>query len=57
MLLGDRYARLLSAFNATPLYNSFVKIVHVLAMHEFGDYDFGSNNALRDDGDIQSTTK
>jgi hypothetical protein len=56
-LLGDRYRGLLYAFSAEPLYLSFVKIVHTLAMSEFGSYGFANLNDLRDDGDIQSTTK
>jgi hypothetical protein len=48
---------LLAAFNDTPLYIPFVKVVHALAMREFGGYDFVNNAALRDDEDIQSNTK
>jgi hypothetical protein len=40
----------------TLLYIPFVKIVHALAMHEFGGYDFVKGNALKFGGDIQSTT-
>jgi hypothetical protein len=50
--LGDRYAVLLTAFNTTLLYLSFVKIMHALAMREFGGSDFVLNDALRDQGDI-----
>jgi hypothetical protein len=57
MLLGDRYARLLSVFNATPLCIPFVQNVHTLTMREFGDDAYINGNPLRDDGDIQSTTK
>jgi hypothetical protein len=39
------------------LYIPFVKIVQILAMHEFGEYDFVNRNALRNDENIQSTKK
>jgi mannosyltransferase OCH1-like enzyme len=32
-------------------------IVHALLMREFGGYDFVNGNTLRDDEDIQSTSK
>jgi hypothetical protein len=57
MLLGDRYAGLLIASNTTSLYLPFVKIVHTLATREFWEHDFVNENALRDDRNIQSTTK
>jgi hypothetical protein len=47
----------LTSFSATPLHLLFVEIVRALTMREFGGYDFVNNGALRDDDDIQSTTK
>jgi hypothetical protein len=55
--MGDRYAGLLAAFNATLLCLPFIKIVQAFALHEFRDYEFVHNDALRDDGDIQSSIK
>jgi hypothetical protein len=43
---------LLMVFNTTRRYIPFAKIVQVIAMHKFGEYDFLNNGALRDDGDV-----
>jgi hypothetical protein len=48
---------LTKCLNATPLCIPFVQIVHTLAMCEFGDDAYINGNTLRDDGDVQSTTK
>jgi hypothetical protein len=48
---------LLSILKARPFYLPFVKIVHALTTSEFGCYNFVTENALRDDGDIQSAIK
>jgi hypothetical protein len=56
-LLGDRYAGLVTAFHAIPLYLPIAKIVHVLAMPKFGGYDFEVNGTFRDHGDIQPRIK